>query len=65
VRNVPGAQHAGITQGRHGRFTTLAPTDPLVDRTDKIQYELRSGPCVDAIEEDAVFTIADLRTDPR
>jgi hypothetical protein len=65
VRNVPGAQHAGITQGRHGRFTTLAPTDPLVDRTDKIQYELRSGPCVDAIEEDAVFDIADLRTDPR
>lgn len=65
VREVPGAQLAGITYGKPGSFRTLAPTDDLVRKIDRIQYELASGPCVDTIIEDTVFNAADLREDRR
>jgi hypothetical protein len=65
VELVPGAEQAGITRGRNGRFVTIAPTDDVVNRVDSVQYELGSGPCVDAIVEAAVFNAADLRSDPR
>ncbi len=65
VQLVPGAQYAGITQGNIGKFVTLAPTDDLVVLTDKVQYALSSGPCVDAALEDRVFRTGDLRVDPR
>jgi ANTAR domain/GAF domain len=66
VRNVPGAEHAGITVGRAGgRFTTVAATDDLVNTVDQIQYDLGSGPCVDALVEDTTFKAADLRRERR
>jgi hypothetical protein len=65
VELVPGAEHAGITRGRNGRFETVAATDDLVERVDAIQYELESGPCVDAILEATVFNAPDLRADRR
>lgn len=66
VQRVPGAQYAGITTGgRSERFVTIAATGELVDRTDRIQYELGHGPCVDAILEQTVFNATDLRNDPR
>jgi ANTAR domain/GAF domain len=66
VRQVPGAEYAGITVGREGRrFRTIAPTDDLVHQIDQIQYDLHHGPCVDAILEDTSFVTGDLRTDSR
>jgi GAF domain-containing protein len=65
VDQVPGAEYAGITVGRNGKMATVAATDEIVNRTDAIQYELRSGPCVDAIVDDAVYKPADLRSDTR
>lgn len=65
VDHVPGAEFAGVTFGRPGSFTSIAPTSELVARADQIQYDLESGPCVDAILEDARITVDDLRTDPR
>jgi hypothetical protein len=66
VQTVPGADHAGITVGRDGRaFATVAATDDLVNMVDQIQYDLASGPCVDAILEDTTFKAADLRRDTR
>jgi ANTAR domain/GAF domain len=66
ARQVPGAEYAGVTFGRAGqRFSTVAATDEVVHRTDEIQYELGSGPCVDALIEKPVYNAADLRTDPR
>lgn len=62
---VPGAEHAGVTRGQPGRFETVAPTDELPLRVDAIQYELGTGPCVDAVLADQVFRTGDLRTDPR
>jgi hypothetical protein len=65
LARVPGADWASITRGRHGSFETLACTDPAAAKIDEIQYELCSGPCVDAILQDAVFRTGDLGADPR
>jgi GAF domain-containing protein len=62
---VAGAQMAGISLGRNGKFSTPAATDDVVLQVDEIQYGLGSGPCVDAIKEDTTFNVSDLRTDPR
>jgi hypothetical protein len=65
LREVPGAEHAGITRGKKGDFKTLAPTSEIVVNVDEIQYSLGSGPCVDAIVKDDVCLSSDLRTDDR
>lgn len=65
VARVPGAEYAGVTAGRNGKMSTVAATGDLVRRTDAIQYELGSGPCVDAILENTTFNAADLRSDGR
>jgi hypothetical protein len=43
----------------------VAATDELVGRADQIQYELGSGPCVDATMKDTCFNASDLRSDGR
>jgi hypothetical protein len=66
VARVPGAEYAGITVGGNGhRFVTVAATDDIVLVTDQIQYELGTGPCVDAVLKQTRFNCRDLRTDPR
>lgn len=65
VREVPGAEFAGITLGSQGGFRTMAPTDEIVRRTDDIQYELNSGPCVDSALEDTTYRADDLLLDER
>lgn len=62
---VPGAQYAGVTLGSSGKFRTIAPTDDIVRAVDQIQYDLGSGPCVDAAIEDDAFCADDLRSDER
>lgn len=56
---------AGITRATNSGFETVAPTDALTLSVDAIQYELSSGPCVDAALTDSVFRTGDLRRDPR
>jgi hypothetical protein len=66
VRRVPGAEYSGVTIGaKDRRFVTVAATAEVVDRTDQIQYELGSGPCVDALVENSIYNAGDLRSDPR
>jgi hypothetical protein len=65
LRTVPGAQHAGLTMLRGDRFRTIAPSSELPERVDAIQYELRSGPCVDAVLEQTRFRTGDLEHDER
>jgi GAF domain-containing protein len=62
---IAGAEEAGITTLRGNRFNSIAPTSELVNKVDAIQYELRSGPCVDAVLQDKVFRSHDLEHDPR
>lgn len=66
VELVDGADHAGVTVGRtRGRFETVAASSQLVHTVDQIQYDLSSGPCVDAVLQRTVFNAGDLRSDGR
>jgi hypothetical protein len=65
VERVPGGEFAGVTIGQDGAFKTVGATSDLVHKADRIQYDLRSGPCVDAIVHDTVFDTPDLRSDRR
>jgi GAF domain-containing protein len=65
VKLVPTAQHAAISRGRQGRFETVAHTSELPLQVDQIQYDLGSGPCVDAAVQETVYRAGELATDPR
>jgi hypothetical protein len=65
VREVPGVEQASITDRRSGQFRTLGATGSVAEVGDSIQYELRTGPCVDAIVDDTVYCTGDLVTDDR
>ena len=65
VDRLPGAICASITKYEHGRFRTVAATHELARRADELQYALGSGPCVDAIVDDALYRPRDLRHDDR
>jgi len=47
---IPGCDYAGVSiVHRGGRIDTQASSDEVVERADALQYELREGPCLDAI----------------
>jgi transcriptional regulator with GAF, ATPase, and Fis domain len=60
-----GGDHASITSMRCGQFTTVAATSEVPELADKIQYEVGSGPCLEAIRANDTFRVDDLATDPR
>lgn len=66
ARDQLDADHAGITLIRSGgRLETVAPTDPLVEEADRLQYELGEGPCHDSSWEGQTFVSQDLAVDAR
>jgi hypothetical protein len=65
LETVPCVQAAGVTVLRGEQFRTVAPSEDMVSQVDAIQYELRSGPCVDAILEETIFRTGDLENDQR
>jgi len=64
VQTVPGADQASISV-RHsdGSLETRAGTDRLAYEVDELQYELREGPCYDAVTADPVNYSGDLSQD--
>jgi hypothetical protein len=62
---VPNATAASITTLKNDRFVTSAATDDVARRADAIQYDLGSGPCIDAILDQAVYNPKDLASDER
>ncbi|CAL9348490.1 GAF and ANTAR domain-containing protein [Streptomyces werraensis] len=67
VELVDGCDASGILVLSEGRVRSLAPTDPFVADSDKLQGELREGPCFDAARPDRperVFRIPDLTAAP-
>ncbi|MBX9391771.1 GAF and ANTAR domain-containing protein [Streptomonospora nanhaiensis] len=59
VAEIDGADYAGVTlyDRRTRELSTHAPTDPLVERVDRIQYRTGQGPCLDAIWVREVFSL--------
>lgn len=62
---VDNAESAGITCVSESGFETAAPTDELALKVDALQFEVGSGPCIDAAVEETVFRTDDLRVDAR
>ncbi len=62
---VPGAQHASITTTDDDRLWTAACTDPDARAWDQVQYEVRQGPCLDALTAADVVVCQDVGTDGR
>jgi Cu/Ag efflux protein CusF len=67
LQAVHGADFASITvlHNATGHLETTAATDTLVCELDQIQYELKEGPCLDAVTKQQLVMTSDLRSDPR
>jgi hypothetical protein len=65
VQQVAGSTAASMTMLRNGRFETVGATDERARHADLIQYEIGSGPCVDAILDDSLLHVEDLMQDER
>ncbi|TQM61975.1 GAF and ANTAR domain-containing protein [Humibacillus xanthopallidus] len=65
LERVPHAAAASITTVVHGRFVTASATDDIARRADAIQYDLGSGPCIDAIVDQTIYQPKDLASDLR
>jgi hypothetical protein len=61
VELIDRAEWASVTRFADGEFTTVALTDEKAREADAIQYAVGSGPCLDAIIQDAVYRPNDLR----
>ncbi|MGI9092487.1 MAG: GAF and ANTAR domain-containing protein [Mycobacteriales bacterium] len=65
ARALPGGKHAALTEIHgSGPPTTGASSDELPRRVDALQYRLREGPCLQAIECNDVCYTGDLLIDP-
>ncbi|MFF3306571.1 GAF and ANTAR domain-containing protein [Streptomyces sp. NPDC002952] len=59
---IRGCDEAGILTVRRGEVLALAATDDVVRLADRIQQDLREGPCFDAVaDRQPVYAIEDLR----
>ncbi len=57
---------ASVTMlGKNRSLTTVASSDELITRADRLQYELHQGPCLDAVWTDELFIVKNLVEDGR
>jgi len=61
THNIPGVDFVSITvHAADDTYRTVATTDPLGDRLDALQYDLREGPCYAALTDDRFVLANDL-----
>ena len=65
LEQIPAATCVSVTVLRGGRFRTASSTDDVALQADALQYEIGSGPCVDAILDDNVYVTDDVAHDDR
>jgi GAF domain-containing protein len=66
VRNVPGAEYAGITvTTNRDTLTTQVATDPIAELHNDIQVKHGQGPCLEAAWEQPVVRVNDLTSENR
>lgn len=64
--SLPEFAHVSISMRRRdGTMETGAGTDQLVWELDSVQYELGEGPCVQAVQEEPIVVVNNLRHDQR
>jgi transcriptional regulator with GAF, ATPase, and Fis domain len=62
---APEVEHASLTVAEHRRARTLAATSEVASRCDALQYELREGPCIEALSDNEWYRSGDIASDPR
>jgi hypothetical protein len=65
VERMAGTDWASITELRRGRCATVAATDRAARTVDEIQYELGTGPCLEATRTGVTVRTGDLANDRR
>ena len=63
-RAIPGADEVSVTM-KDGRPTTVASSGPLATEVDESQYEVGTGPCLQAVDQGEVVLVTDLATETR
>ena len=59
--NIPGVDFVSITvHDADQTLYTAAATDPLAERADALQYELREGPCYSAVTDERFVLVNDM-----
>jgi GAF domain-containing protein len=64
-RSIPGASEVSVTLIRGKTPHTAAFTGDLAIKLDESQYERGHGPCLDASESAAIFSVPDMRVETR
>jgi GAF domain-containing protein len=62
---VPGVEFAGVSLARHGGIETVAASHPLVEKADRLQYELGEGPWLDAMAGQTPTVVTDMNAERR
>jgi hypothetical protein len=66
VELIGPATTASITRMQGDSFRSVGATGPLAEQADQVQYDLRSGPCVDTIlDGTCLYAPSDLAADDR
>ncbi|OBF62928.1 histidine kinase [Mycobacterium sp. 852002-51971_SCH5477799-a] len=66
VELIPAADIAGVLLVKGGGdFESVADTDSLVAKLDKLQHDFGEGPCHDAALKETIVRTDDLRDEPR
>jgi ANTAR domain/GAF domain len=66
VQVIPGADVAGVLLVKKGgEFESLADTDDLAGRLDKLQHDFGEGPCSDAALKQTIVRSDDMRDEAR
>jgi hypothetical protein len=55
VSTIAGCRMASVTLLQRSGYRTAAATDPAATAVDQAQYELREGPCLDAVDASMVY----------
>jgi hypothetical protein len=65
IEMVPGCEEAGISMARKNRIETPASAGSLAAACDRLQEELGSGPCIEALADSDLVRIDDMTRDDR
>jgi GAF domain-containing protein len=65
ARQVSSAEACGLTLNRDSIGVTVASTGPLAERADERQYEVDTGPCLEAMRTGTVVLVEDMAADDR
>lgn len=65
VAEIRPAGQCGIMEVHHGEVSTRAMTGPLVERIDRLQYEVQDGPCLSSLRTEATVRCDDLAHETR